>query len=138
MGRVVTTVKVQSFTDVLEAGAGTLDASGIRSVEFEGIVDTGATYLCLPPSAIAQLGLPPSHTRRVRTANGDVQRRIFKGAEVTIQGRTEQMSVMESAEQTPTLVGYLVLEALDFIVDPLAQKLVPNPEHGGEWMAECY
>jgi len=138
VGRTVEKVKVESFEDILDAAKGRIEPSQIRAVEVEALVDTGATYLCLPPSAIVQLGLPFSHVRRVKTANGDVERRVFKGAEVTVQGRTEQMSVMESDESTPPLVGYFVLEALDFVVDPKANNLIPNPAHDGEWMADLY
>ena len=60
------------------------------------------------------------------------------GANVTTQGRTEQMSVMENDESPPPLVGYLVLEALDFVVDPKAKHVIPNPAHEGKWMADLY
>jgi clan AA aspartic protease len=138
MGRTLEKVKVQSFEDILKADEGRMAPSRIRTVEFEAVVDTGATYLCLPPSAIAELGLRFSHLRMVNTANGDVERRIFKGADVTILGRNEQMSVMENDATTPPLIGYLVLEALDFVVDPKSQRLIPNPAHGGKWTADLY
>ncbi|MCK4343385.1 MAG: aspartyl protease family protein [Phycisphaerae bacterium] len=138
MGRTVEKVTVQSLEDILDARKGKIEEAAIRTVEVEAVVDTGATYLCLPPSAIEQLGLPFSHVRRVQTANGDVQRRVFMGANITIQGRTEQMSVMENDESTPPLVGYLVLEALDFVVDPQANQLIPNPAHEGKWVADLY
>jgi len=51
------------------------------------LVDTGATYLCLPPSVIERLGLLYSHTQAVRTANGTVEQKLFKGADVTIDDR---------------------------------------------------
>ena len=35
------------------------------------------------------------------------------------------MSVMESDETTPPLVGYVVLEVLDFVVDPKSQESSP-------------
>ena len=138
MGRTVERITVQSFEDFLETMKGRLDPNQVRRVEVEALVDTGATYVCLPPTVIEQLGLSYSHTRRVKTANGDIERRVFMGASITIQGRTEQMSVMENNETTPPLIGYLVLEALDLVVDPRSQKLIPNPAHGGKWMADLY
>ena len=60
-GRTVEKVKVQNFIDVFRAGTGEMNPENVRTVEVQGLVDTGATYLCLPPSAIAQLGLPFSH-----------------------------------------------------------------------------
>ncbi len=138
VGRTVEKVTVQSFEDILDAAKGRIEQAQIRTVEVEAVADTGVTYLCLPPSVIERLGLSISGTRWVQTANGNVERRIFKGAEVTIQGRTEQMSVMENDESTPPLIGYVVLEVLDFVVDPKASKLIPNPAHEGKWVADLY
>lgn len=138
MGRTTEKVKIQSFGDILDVSRGTLEESEVRTVEVDAVVDTGATYLCLPPPVIKQLGLLYSHSERVRTANGSVQRRIFNGIVVTIKGRSFQLSVMENDKDTPPLIGYLVLEALDFVVDPKGEHLIPNPEHDGEWVADLY
>ena len=138
MGRTTEKVIVQSFEDFLDAKKGNLREKDIRTVEVDALVDTGAAYLCLPPSEIEKLGLSFSHTRHVTTANGVVERRIFMGAVITIRGRNEQMSVMENDQATPPLIGYLVLEALDFVVDPTAQQVMPNPAHGGKWVTELY
>ena len=137
MGRTIEKVKIQNYGDILEAKKGLIAESEIRTVEVEGIADTGATYLCLPPSVIEQLGLLYSHSRNVKTANGIVERRTFKGADITIQGRNEQMSVMENDYQTPVLIGFLVWTTLDFVVDAVSQTLIPNPEHNGEWVVDC-
>ena len=48
------------------------------------------------------------------------------------------MSVMENDEKTPPLIGYIVLDVLDFVVAPQSEKLIPNPEYEGKWMAELY
>ena len=126
------------YVDVFNASSGSLGESQVRTAEVDAIVDTGATYMCLPPSVTAELGLLYSHCERVRTANGAVGRRIFRGAEITIRDRCIQMSVMENDEDTPPLIGCLVLEGLDFVVDPKGQHLMPNHEHGGEWVADLY
>lgn len=136
MGRVTETVKIQNYEDVALWERGKLNESNVRTVKIEAIVDTGATYLCLPPSVIKQLGLLSSHSRKVITANDEVERRVFKGADITIQRRNEQMSVMENDKKTPPLIGYLVLEAMDFVVDSKAQKIIPNPAHEGRWVAD--
>lgn len=38
----------------------------------------------------------------------------------------------------PPLIGQIPLEMLDFVVDPRGQKLIGNPEHGGEHVIEMY
>jgi clan AA aspartic protease len=138
MGRTFEKVKVRNYGDIAMVARGLLKEEAIREAEIEAIVDTGATYLCLPPKIIEELGLLYSRSVSVTTANGEVKRRIFQGAEITIKNRSTQMEVMESDETTPPLIGFLVLEALDFVVDPKTQKIIPNPEHGGKWVVECY
>jgi hypothetical protein len=36
------------------------------------------------------------------------------------------------------LIGQVPLELLDFVVDPRGQRLIGNPEHGGEHIIELY
>ena len=45
---------------------------------------------------------------------------------------------MENDQQTPALIGVLILEALDFVVDPKSEALSPNPASEGKWMADLY
>ena len=138
MGRTAEKVNVKNYGDLFVAASGALDPSQVRSADVLGLVDTGAAYLCLPPAIIQQLGLLYSYSKRVRTANGAVSRRVFSSAEITIRGRSTQMAVMENDEDTPPLIGYLVLEALDFVVDPKGESLTTNPEHNGDWIIDLY
>lgn len=138
VGRITEKVTVQNYVDMFMASTGELDPSQVRTVEVDAIVDTGASHLCLPPAVVEQLGLLYSHSKPVTSANGIVERRVFGGAEITILGRNVQMSVMENDESKPPLIGYLILESLDFVVGPKSQCLIPNPEHEGRWMADLY
>ncbi len=136
MGKVTEKVIVKNFIDIAKVSEGAIQEDAIRTVEIEAIVDTGAAFLCLPPSVIAKLGLISSHSRDILTANGIVKRRIFGGATISIQGRETPMGVMENDETTPVLIGYLVLEDLDFVVNPKSQRLIPNPAHDGKWISD--
>ena len=136
MGRTPEKVSIQNSLDVYDAALGKLAENAIRTAEVEAIVDTGAAYLCLPPAIVAQLGLRYSRSRFVQTANGRAERKIFAGAQYTIGERTSEMPVMQNDEETPPLIGYLVLQDLDFVVDPNSEKLIPNPEHNGDWITD--
>jgi hypothetical protein len=63
---------------------------------------------------------------------------IFGPVRLTIQGRACSVDVSEVAEECPVLIGYVPLELLDFVVNPRAQSLIGNPEHGGEFMFDMY
>ncbi|MBI4777692.1 retroviral-like aspartic protease family protein [Candidatus Desantisbacteria bacterium] len=138
MGRTVEKVIVKNLFDIAEHSKGMIKEDEIRTVEIEAMVDTGAAYLCLPPDVVEKLGLMYSHTREVTTANGRVKRRIFRGTIVIIQGRDIEVQVMENDATTPPLIGYLILEEMDFVVDPGLQRIIPNPEHDGKWVTDLY
>ena len=138
MGRVIEKVKVTNYLDIGMAQKKIIKENEIREVEIDAIVDTGATYLCLPPSVVSKLGLPLHKSVQIKTANGRAIRRTYKGVEIELKGRSFVMEVMENDEETPALIGYLVLEAMDFVVDPKTQAVIPNPANDGKWTADLY
>jgi len=138
MGRVIEKIIVKNYGDMIEATKGIISESQIRKVEVDAIVDTGATYVCLNRNDIETLGLPFHNIVNIKTANGKASRRTFKGAEIELNDRTFVMEVMENDDATPALIGYLLLEALDFVVDPKIQRVIPNPAHDGKWVADLY
>ncbi|MBU1599707.1 retroviral-like aspartic protease family protein [bacterium] len=138
MGRTTEKLIVKNYVDIVKADEGAIDSSRIRTVEVEAIVDTGATYVCLSKEDIERLGLRLHSTVPIKTANGPAKRRTFKGAEIELNGRTFVTEVMENDKDTPALIGYLLLEALDFVVDPKSQSVIGNPAHEGKWMADLY
>lgn len=109
-----------------------------QSLETVGLVDTGATFVSLPARMITQLGLQERGMRNVRTAAGIVQRKIYRGAEATIGERSASADVLELSDDVPPLIGVLLLEALDLIVDTTNHRLIGNPEHNGEYMVDMF
>ena len=57
---------------------------------------------------------------------------------IELMGRHGDFGVIEVPETVPNLVGQIPLEEMDFVVDPKGRRLIPNPEHGGEWTLELY
>lgn len=126
MGRIVVKIKVENLMDVLLAEKGDLSPEQVRSIEIDALVDTGATLLCLPSKTITDLGLSFLGTRTVTTARGSVERRVFRGAQLSIMGRTCTIDVMELEDEIPALVGYVPLENLDLQPDVRERTLVPS------------
>jgi predicted aspartyl protease len=111
----------------------------VRSLDYrEALVDTGAAYIGLPTSDIARLGLRYLKSRRARTAAGLMEQRIFSPVRFSVQGRDGISEVAELPDGSPALLGQLPLEQLDFWIDMAHQKLVGNPEHGGQWMMDSF
>jgi predicted aspartyl protease len=139
MGRVVVAAKIENLQDLFKANEGALARQAVRSVEVaDALIDTGATNLCLPSRFIAKLGLAATRKRRLRTANGPRDANIYDAVRLTIQGRDCTIEVADLPDDCPVLIGQIALEMLDFVVDPVGQKLIGNPEHGGEWMGDLF
>ena len=94
--------------------------------------------LSLPGSLIAQLGLAKRKTRRVRTANGIREAGVYDAVRLSIQGRDCVIDVADIPDTCPVLIGQAPLELMDWVVDPVGQRLIGNPEHNGEWMGEMF
>lgn len=139
MGKVVVSAKIENLEDLYEAAKGVRAADQVRTVEVgDALVDTGATMLSLPKRFIDQLGLKPMRTRKARTAVGPREFGVFSTVQLTIQGRDCRLDVCEVPDDCPVLVGQLPLEHLDYIVDPIGQRLIGNPDHGGTHMIDMF
>ncbi|MDQ1266153.1 MAG: hypothetical protein QG635_1305 [Bacteroidota bacterium] len=139
MGRTTEKVMIRNFADIANAANGIIKPAAIRSVEIDAIVDTGAAYLCLPPKVIKELGLLFAYSKLVKTGNGSLELNIYRGAEIIIKDRSVLMQVMENIDDNvPALIGYLVLETMDWVVNPITQEIIGNPENNGKWMIDMY
>jgi predicted aspartyl protease len=139
VGKVLVTAKIESLEDLFGVAKGQLTPDQVRKVEVtDALIDTGATTLSMPKSLIEQLGLRPYRTRKARTSAGIVDVQVYNTARLTIQGRDCNVDVSEVSEDCPVLIGFLPLEALDFVVDPVNQRLIGNPFHNGEHMIDLF
>lgn len=139
MGKVLVAAKLENVFDLYNASQGLTPGSPVRAIEVpDALVDTGASYLSLPTQYIAQLGLVRLRTQRVLTSGGQGEAGIYSAVRLTVQDRQCTMDVCEVPDGCPVLIGQLPLETLDFVVDPKRQRLIGNPEHGGEHLVEIY
>jgi predicted aspartyl protease len=139
MGIVLVTALIENHDDVKAAEKGLIPDDQVRRIEVnDARVDTGATYVSMPRRLIEQLGLKKIKTVQAKTVAGPVSFGIYEQVKLTIQGRDREVRVAEAAHNCPVLIGYIPLELLDFVVNPKAQRLEGNPDHGGEFMIDMY
>ena len=139
LGKILVPAKIENIYDLENLASGLLTEEEVRRVEVEDArVDTGATYLAMPKSMIDQLGFRKLRTSLAKTAAGTTSFGIYGPARLTVQGRECIIEVSELADDCPVLVGVIPLELLDFVVDPQGQRLIGNPDHGGERMIGMY
>jgi predicted aspartyl protease len=131
MGKVVTRIVVTNRIDQALAERGLIPASSIRSVILEGVlVDTGASILSLPREMVTQLGLDKFRDAAVETATGVAELRIFRDADLLVEGREGTSECLELPAGAPPLLGVIPLKALGLELDLQNQRLVLLPETG--------
>jgi predicted aspartyl protease len=127
VGRFTVPIEVANTGDVFKMREGQLDPDKVRRVTIQGWVDSGATKLILPKSVADQLGLQRSAKAKVRYADGrTATRQTAPGAHVTLLGREGDFTAIVEPKRSEALIGAIVLEDLDLLVDCQYQRLVPR------------
>lgn len=128
VGRFSVDVELANNDDLVQARLGQLDNSKVRRTTIRGIIgDSGATRLVLPRSVVKQLGLTTKRKVKVRYADRrSGLRDEVGGVFVEIQGRNNVFSAVVEPKRDSALVGAIVLEDMDLLVDPAHQRLVPR------------
>jgi hypothetical protein len=137
VGRVVVPVTVENYDDLLLSRRGELPGQQVRRITVDALVDSGATYMCLPMGHVQRLGLAFLRYKDVRSPAGPLRLGLYGPAHVIAQGRDCITEVMAIADERQALLGQIPLEMMDWWIDLTNQKLAGNPEHGGEWMADA-
>jgi predicted aspartyl protease len=127
VGRFSVEFEVANNDDMVKARAGLIKPTDVRRATIEGLVDPGATRLVLPRSLIKQLGLPIAERVRVQYADRRVGvRDTVRDVWLKLQGRSAIFDAIIEPKRKTALIGAIVLETLDFLVDPVAEKLLPR------------
>ena len=131
MGRITVELMVASNKAVLDARSAGLTCSPDRVVELIGTIDTGATRLVLPAKRVAHLDLIAAGETKVRYADGrSATREMVSNVWLSLQGREGVFSAIIEPDRETALIGAIVLEELDLVVDCATQSIHPrDPDH---------
>ncbi len=139
MGKVEVPAKIESLEDLFAARQGQLSPDKVRHLDVpDALVETGASLLSLPKRFVQQLGLRFMRTRVARTATGAATFDVYEAVRLTVQGRDCTIDVAQIPDECPVVIGVIPLELLDFVVDPVGQRLIGNPAHGGKHMIDMF
>jgi predicted aspartyl protease len=65
---------------------------------------------------------------KVKYADGRVERKeVYGVVQLKLKGRVGNFDVLAGNEEAQPLIGQMVLERLDLIIEPSTRKLIPNP-----------
>ncbi len=131
MGRVSVEFEVANYGDLTLAKRGLLPGDQVRREIIHDIVDSGATKLVLPEAVVKRLGLTAGSGVKVRYTDGrQVKRRERGGCLPSAPRPPWHLHRRRRTQTNNRVVGAIVLEDLDLLVDCAAQKLVPRDPKG--------
>jgi predicted aspartyl protease len=120
-------LELANYVDVIRAESGDIPAEMVRRFELQGVVDTGAAQLVLPARAAEALGLEEAWRAKVTYADGHTQKRpVVKNVWLRLCDRDSVFSAVVEPSRDTALIGAIVMEALDLVVDCITQQLHPR------------
>jgi len=129
VGEIRAHLLLENQRDRILAEVGQLEPRAVRRLELDALVDTGAVMLLLPQDVVEALGLPLDGKIIVTLANDD-KVELFRARHLSLTLGDRQMDTdcLVGPPRSEPLVGQLVLERLDLVLDPVKRTVQPRPE----------
>jgi len=126
-GRFSVQIVVANNRHVVQAVPGVPIPAGVKHLLPSGVVDGGAARLVLPQRAADELRLQGHAETMVRYADGRRERRpVVDNVWLQLLGRDGVFSAVVEPGRQDALIGAIVLEELDLVVDCTTQTLRPR------------
>ena len=98
----------------------------LRQLETKCLVDSGATYLCIPSHIANQLELKELQKREVMLADGEIRNVPYVGP-IKVQFEDRICFVGAMILGNEVLLGAIPMEDMDLVIHPKLLKLSVNP-----------
>ena len=131
-GQFCVTVDLANELDIGASELRRIPPEKIRRVQLSAVVNSGAPRLVIPASVAEELGLPLAAMKALRRyPDGRTAiRPITEYVRLSYGGRSSVFNAVVDAECRQPLMGAIVLEELDFLVDAANGQLVPRDPNG--------
>ncbi len=130
MGKVlVKDVLLKNHRDEILSDEGHIPHEDVRQISLNMVADTGAVAVSLPQSIVEKLGLRYIKDVLITVSTGERQPvKMYGDLMVHINGREAYTQCLAKPENAPLILGQLVFEQIDYLVDCKNQRILPNPE----------
>ena len=129
MGEIRATVHLENKEDRTLYKKGIIKKEEVRQMELDALVDTGAVMILLPQDIVEKLGLEIFDKTVVTLANEEkIELDLAGDFVLTVCGRTMVSDCLVGPPLCEPLIGQLVLERLDLVLNPLKKTITPHPE----------
>jgi predicted aspartyl protease len=130
MGKVTIQIRLTNAADRILFEQGHLNREDqVRRYEMKALVDTSSVMLALPQDVVEHLGLPETGHMTVVYAN-DVRGTLPVAGPLFVEvlGREMPCDCVVLPPASEALIGQIIMERLDLIVDCLNQTISARPE----------
>jgi len=130
MGDVYVEIILENYDDRVLSKKGYLDSKDTRAEKIRVLADSGSTMLVLPQDLVERLGLEIRSEKVIVTyADERKEARPVAGIlTVRVGDRSMETDCVVNPPTSEPLLGQIILERLDLLVDCKEGKLVPRPE----------
>ncbi len=127
MGRVTAEIIVANNRDVVKLAFGDSVLDKVKHVVVSGVADSGAAQLVLPQRVVDELQLQVDGETTVRFAdNRREKRQIVGNVWLELLGRYGVYKAVVEPARDDALIGAIVLEDLDLLINCRTQSLYPG------------
>jgi predicted aspartyl protease len=127
MGRFSVEMVIADNREVIISDRSDSPRESVKRLTVQGVVDSGAARLVLPERVVAELQLQDDGEVTVRYADQRREkRRLVGNVWLELLGRHGVFSAVVEPERPDALIGAIVLEELDLLVDCGTQSLHPR------------
>lgn len=129
MGEIRAKVFLQNNDDIALFEAGYIPKTKVRQEEIDALVDTGAVMVLLPQDIVEKLGLKIFNKVVVTLAN-DEKVELQRAGTISLEVCEREMKTdcLVGPPLCEPLIGQLVLERLDLVLNPLKKTITPHPD----------
>jgi predicted aspartyl protease len=130
MGDVYVEIILENFIDRILSQRGYLEPEKIRTEKVRVLADSGSTMLVMPQDLVDRLGLETRQEKIIVTYADDRKeaRPVAGVLTVRVGDRSMETDCVVNPPASEPLLGQIILERLDLLVDCKEGKLVPRPE----------
>jgi len=130
MGRFSVQFVAANFRDVARLAPGEPVLENVEHMTVAGVVDSGTARLVLPNHVVDRLQLTIDGEVNVRYADHRQEKRPrVSGVWIEMNGRNGVFSAIAEPGRSDALIGAIVLEELDLMVDCVTHSLYPRDPH---------
>jgi hypothetical protein len=120
--------EIANGDDLAVCATGDLESAKIRRKTVRGIVNPNVMRMILPGALAKELGLP-TRAHKVKVLYPDRHwhiRSLVEGVNISMLGRQGTFSAVVVPRADTIMLGWMVLNVLDLIVDPTEGRLRPR------------